>query len=194
LTKIEIIKFFQALVDLSIFIAQNPFFTYQHVVTEIRSNVIFIGNYTETLDQLFLLQQSLGKWNFLPDTYMSTSADWIHGLLTVFLWFSIIILYVYLLRKSKEYPLKAALGAVVLIFMNFIWILLAMGLGSISPEGRPSGVPPLEDMSLLVNFDIQIKTFLILPLGLLLFLLAAIIISIQVFKKRRNQQPEAAKL
>ncbi|MHA2109131.1 MAG: CPBP family intramembrane glutamic endopeptidase, partial [Candidatus Hodarchaeales archaeon] len=128
LTKVEIIIVFQALVDLSIFIAQNPFFTYQHVVTEIRSNVIFIGNSTETLDQLFLLQQSIGKWNFLPDTYMSGSTDWIHGLLTVGIWFGIIILYAFLIKKRKNLSLKVALGAISLIVMNFLWILLALGL------------------------------------------------------------------
>jgi hypothetical protein len=188
LTKVEIVIVFQTFINLSIFIAQNPCFTYQHIVTEIRSNVVFIGNSIETVDQLFLFSQSIGKWNFLPDTYMSTSADWIHGLLTVVFWFGIIILYIYLLRKSKQYPIKAALGAVLLIVMNFIWLLLAMGLGSISPEGRPSGIPSLEDMSLLVNFDIQIKNFLILPLGLLLFLMAAIIILIGGFKNRRKRQ------
>ena len=72
--------------------------------------------------------------------------------------------------------------------MNFIWILLAMGLGSIRPEGGPSGLPSLEETSLLVNFEIQIKNFLILPLGLGLFLLAAKIIMIQVLKKRRKRQ------
>ena len=71
--------------------------------------------------------------------------------------------------------------------MNFFWILLAMGLGSIREGGEPSGMPSLEDMSLLVKFDIQIKEFLILPLGLLLFLIAAIIISIQVFFRRKNR-------
>ena len=186
-TKIDVIIVFQALIDVSIFIAQNPFFTFQRVVTKIRSNVIFIGNSTEILNQFFLFQQSLGKWNFLPDTYMSSSADWIHGLLTVIIWLSIIILYGYLLKKSKQYPLKAALGAVILIIMNFFWILLAMGLGSIREGGEPSGMPSLEDMSLLVKFDIQIKEFLILPLGLLLFLIAAIIISIQVFFRRKNR-------
>ncbi|MHA1977558.1 MAG: CPBP family intramembrane glutamic endopeptidase [Candidatus Hodarchaeales archaeon] len=187
ITKIDVLIFLGALIDVSILIAQNPFFTFQRVVTKIRSNIIFIGNSTEILNQFFLFQQSLGKWNFLPDTYMSSSADWIHGLLTVIIWLSIIILYGYLLKKSKQYPLKAALGAVVLIIMNFFWILLAMGFGSISEGGEPSGMPSLEDMSLLVEFDIQIKEFLILPLGLLLFLIAAIIISIQVFLRRKNR-------
>jgi hypothetical protein len=184
-TKVEIIILWQALVDISIFIAQNPFFTFQHVVTEIRSNIIFIGNKTEVIDTLFFFQQSFGKWNFLPDTYMSSSSDWIHGLLTVILWIGIISFYVYLLRKSGQYPLKSALGAILLIIMNFVWILFALGFGSLRDEGVPTGIPSLEDISLLVKFDIRIEEFFILPLGLLLFLIAAILIFIQ-FLKRRN--------
>ncbi|MHA1993371.1 MAG: hypothetical protein ACW97Z_02405 [Candidatus Hodarchaeales archaeon] len=90
---------------------------------------------------------------------MSGSTDWIHGLLTVGIWFGIIILYAFLIKKRKNLSLKVALGAISLIVMNF----------------------------LLINFDIQIKEFLILPLGLLLFLLAALILVIQFFYRRRKQ-------
>ena len=186
-TKIEIIVLFQTLIDISISIAQNPFFTFQRVVTNTRSNIPFIGNSTEVINNLFFLQQSQGNWNFLPDSFMSSSSDWIHGLLTVMLWFGIIVLNFYLLRRSKQYPLKAVLGVVLLIMMNFVWILLVMGLGSISEEGGSSGMPPLEDMSLLINFDMTIKEFLILPLGLLLFLIAALIILIQCFYRKKKQ-------
>ena len=186
-TKVEIVFIWQALVDISMLIVQNPFFTYQHVVTEIRSNIIFIGNRTEVIQEFFFFQQSRGKWNFLPDTYMSSSSDWIHGLLTVILWIGIISFYVYLLRISGQYPLKSALGAVLLIIMNFVWILFALGFGSLTEGGRPSGIPSLEDISFIIKFDISIKEFLILPLGFLLFLIAAVIIFIQ-FLKRRNKE------
>ncbi len=187
-TKVEIVILWQALVDISIVIAQNPFFTYQHVVTEIRSNIIFIGNKTEVIDNLFFFQQSQGKWNFLPDTYMSSNSDWMHGLFTVILWIGIISFYVYLLRKSGQYPLRSALGAVLLIIMNFVWILFAMGFGSMMDEGGPTGIPSLEDMSLIINFDISIEEFIILPIGLLLFLIGAILIFIQFLKRRKAEK------
>ncbi len=189
LTKVDIIIVLKVFIDTSVFIAQNPFFTFQRVVTKIRSNVVVIGSKTEIFNQLFIFQQAPGKWNFLPDTYMTSSADWIHGLLTVSVWFGIIFLYYFLLKRSRDYPIKAAIGAIILVVLNFFWILLAMGLGSISEEGEPSGMPSLQDMSLLVNLDIQIKEFLILPLGLSLFLLAAIVILLQaLFKRRKDSQ------
>ncbi len=189
LTKIEIIIIWQALVDVKITIAQNPFFTFQHIINEIRSNIVFIGNKTEEIYQFLPFQQSLGKWNFLPDTYMASEADWIHGLVTVVIWFIIIIFCIYIIQNGKKYPLKTILGVVLLVVLNFFWILLVLGLGSISEQGGPSTIPSLNQTSLLLQFNISVKEFMILPIGLIFLLIGAILIAIQyLYRKNRLER------
>jgi hypothetical protein len=165
-------------VNMDLDTGQNPFFSYSRV--EMRSKspwlpIIPIPRQRE--ETVYFLKHINGQWNFLPDTFMAHPGDWIHGLMTVGTWFLILGLICFILYEySRNRRIIAGIGVVCVTGAELLWYLFTIGIGSI-----PSGEEPLppstnQTLSEFLQMDFELNEFLILPLGLIIFLSAAAIL------------------
>ncbi|UCG04513.1 MAG: CPBP family intramembrane metalloprotease [Candidatus Heimdallarchaeota archaeon] len=156
---------------------QNPFYSYSRVDISSRSPWFWmIPTQRTTQEMFYLLKHTNNGWYFLPDTFMSHPGDWIHGLLTVSTWFFILFLMYFVVHEyRRNRKIIASCVVICLIGTELLWYLLTMGIGSIpSGEGPP---PPSANQTLsqIFQMDFEMNEFLILPLGLIIFLSVAII-------------------
>jgi membrane protease YdiL (CAAX protease family) len=169
---------------------QSPFFSYSWVYTETKSSLSFLG-YRKTEEYLYFLKHNNGKWNFLPDTFMSHPGDWIHGLITVGTWFLFLILLAVSVREYiNNRKLNAALAILGVIITDFLWLQFAFGLGSIPAGGESQ--PSLLSQTLLqfIETDFKVLSFLLLPIGLIVLLIAILVLLTVWIRQRRKDKRE----
>lgn len=154
---------------------QNPFWSYSRVEVSSRSPWFWMIPIQRTTEEMFyFLKHTNGLWYFLPDTFMSQPGDWIHGLMTVGTWFLILILLYFTIHEYKRnHKIIAGFAVIGVIGTELLWYLFTMGIGSIPSGGGPPPVSTNQTLSQLIQMDFELSEFLILPLGLIIFLVAA---------------------
>ncbi|MFX1508334.1 MAG: type II CAAX prenyl endopeptidase Rce1 family protein [Promethearchaeota archaeon] len=179
-------------VNMDLDTGQNPFFSYSRVEMKSKSPLIPILPIPRQTEEVFyILKHTNGQWNFLPDTFMIHPGDWIHGLMTVGTWFIILGLICFVLYEfSRNRRITAGIGVLCLTGAELLWYLFTMGIGSIPSGDEPPPPSTNQTLSQFFQMDFELNEFLILPLGLIIFLIAAAILlfsGIQhYYKEKRN--------
>ncbi|MFX1283835.1 MAG: type II CAAX prenyl endopeptidase Rce1 family protein [Promethearchaeota archaeon] len=186
-------------VDIKMTSGQNPFLSYSRAEVSSRSPYFFMLPIHHTIDEMFyFFKHTNGHWYFLPDTFMSHPADWLHGLITVGTWFLLLILSYLVIREyRKNHETVAGVLVIALIAIEMLWYLFTLGLGSIPVEAEP--VLPNTDLtfSQFMQMDFEMNWFVSIPLGLILLFLAASFFLVEGFlvyrqekEKKRNEEEE----
>ncbi|MFX1515182.1 MAG: type II CAAX prenyl endopeptidase Rce1 family protein [Promethearchaeota archaeon] len=165
-------------VDMYLNTGQGPFFSFSRVEMRSWSPMIpIIPIPRQTEEMFYFLKHTNGQWNFLPDTFMAHPGDWIHGLMTVSTWFLILgLLSFVVIEYRRNRRITAGIGVFGILGAELLWYLFTMGLGSIPSGEEPPPPSTNQTMSQFLQMDFELTNFLILPLGLILFLIAATII------------------
>lgn len=154
---------------------QSPLFSYSKLVNKLQTT-FFLLNSTQIDEQFNILQDTNNNWYFFPSTYMSQPGDWIHGLLTVTVWFLFFVFLYFTIKWALQGKKRRVIFSTILVIVTeFLWILLSLGLGSIPAEDGSQINQVTGAVSPFFQTEIIIQNFLILPIGLFFFLGAILI-------------------
>ncbi|MFX0171389.1 MAG: type II CAAX prenyl endopeptidase Rce1 family protein [Candidatus Hodarchaeota archaeon] len=186
---IQIAIIFWAETTIEMTFSQSPFYSYSRIYTESFSTFYFLGVQRTRIESFYLLRHTNGGWYFLPDTFMTQSGDWIHGLLTVGTWFLFLGLFLLVIHEYIHNRRSTAGVAILgVIITEVLWLLLSFGLGSIPAEGEHPGPPVNQTFSQIVQADFQFLDFLFLPIGLFALLIAFLILLVVGIRQRRRKK------
>ncbi len=180
------------LIDINMQMAsgQTPILSFSQIKMTSRSSFFWMIPIQKTEDTVFyFLKHTNGAWYFLPDTFMSHPGDWLYGLITVGAWFLFLIILCFTIYEYiNQRKIVAGISSIALIVIEVVWYLFTFGLGSIPAEAEPPTPSANQTLSDLIQMDFEINSFLFLPLGLILLLLAAIIILISGIRNYRQEK------
>jgi len=165
-------------VNMDLDTGQSPFFSFSRVEMRSRSPLVPIIPIPRQRQEMFyFLKHTNGQWNFLPDTFMTHPGDWIHGLMTVGTWFLVLALFYFTVHEYRRNSrITAGIGVICITGAELLWYLFTMGLSSIPSGEEPPPPSTNQTLSQIFQMDFELTEFFILPLGLIIFLIAAIII------------------
>lgn len=174
--------------NIEVTFAQSAFLSFTQIITVTFIPIIWFLN-LRTYDELFyFLKHINGQWYFLPDTFMAHPGDWFHGLLTVGTWLLFLLLYFYTIYEYlQNRKIIAGVSVIGAIVAEILWLLFTLGLGSIPAEGKSSPSPINQTLSQFVEMDFKLNSFFFLPVGLILFLLVALIFLISGIRQKRRE-------
>ncbi|UCE13988.1 MAG: hypothetical protein JSV04_02130, partial [Candidatus Heimdallarchaeota archaeon] len=186
----SVVLFFSGQSDVELTLAQNTFLSFTQIITVTFIPVLWFFGYQRTDTEFFyLFKHTNGQWYFLPDTFMAHPGDWLHGLLTVGSWLLFIFLYFYAIYEYlHNREIISGVSVIGVIVTEILWLLFTLGLGSIPAEGEAPPSPLNQTVFQFVEMDFTLNSFLFLPVGLILFLLAAIILLISGIRQRRREK------
>ena len=95
--------------------------------------------------------------------------------MTVGTWFLILILLYFTIHEyNRNRKIIAGFAVVGVIGTEILWYLFTMGLGSIPSGEEPPSLSTNTSFSQIIQMEFELREFLIIPLGLIIFLIAAL--------------------
>ncbi len=185
----EVIILWVADTNIEVTFFQSPFLSYIRGLTEFSSIIYFLPVQRVFSEVFYLFKHTNGKWYFLPDTFMSTPSDWIHGIMTAGMWFIFMFLFFFVIREYlRNRKLYAGIGVLGVLISETFWMLLVSGVGAASSQGGPPVAGTNSTLSLLIQTTFEIEEFLFLPIGLLFLGIAFFYLLTSGIRQRRREK------
>lgn len=175
------ILIFEVAIEMTMTSGQNPFLSFSQISLVERPDNPLIQPMTEEI--FYFLKHTDGQWYFLPDSFMSHPDDWFRGLITVGIWFLFFILLFFALYEYlHNRKIIAGVLVISVIIIEALWWIVVMGEPTIFTVIE-SAISQIADRFPFVQVEYELSNFFILPLGLVFFLLAALIFLYSGFKE-----------
>lgn len=190
-----IVLFIRGQTEMEMISGQNPFMSFTRVSIITRSDVLWMIPPQGTTEEMFyILKHTNGQWYFLPDTFMSGPGDWLNGLMTVGTWFLFLILLFYAVYEYyKNRRILAGLLVIGVIGTEILWYLLTFGIGSTSGGGGPPTPSTNQTLSQFIQMDFEMNSFILLPLGLIILILAAVLFLFSGIWHHRKEKSDTSR-